>query len=209
VTRAQVLKAAREAFAEGGFQGTTLADISRRVSLTPAALLRHAPTKVALFRAALAEEAVAEAPLPMSFLSTVDAAADPAMVLRRLARAVVPFIEAKLGQNIAQFMHEKSASGATYRLHLPFDPRSRQTPPRRAFAMVEDYLRRAGAAGRIRVPDARAAALLLLGSLHSYVFLRRVLRVPEPPVPLDRYVDTLTAIWSRGAIRQRRAARRR
>lgn len=203
VTREEVLKAAREAFAVGGFHGTTLADISGRVGVTPAAVLRHAPTKDALFRAAIASGQSGD-PLPLAFLATADATGDPRPVLRQLARSFVPFIEAKMDENIACFMHDKTAGGPTFRLRLPFDPRAPQTPPRRGLALLEGYLRRAARAGRIRVRDPRAAALSFLGSLHSFVFLRRVLRVPERPIALERYVDTLIDIWTHGAIRKGR-----
>ncbi|HXM75808.1 MAG TPA: helix-turn-helix domain-containing protein, partial [Thermoanaerobaculia bacterium] len=53
IRREEVLAAAREAFDTGGFEGTTLADISGRLGVSPAALLRHAPTKQALFTAAM------------------------------------------------------------------------------------------------------------------------------------------------------------
>ena len=51
VHREDVLAAARDAFVRGGYEGTTLADISARLGVSPAALLRHAPTKQALFTA--------------------------------------------------------------------------------------------------------------------------------------------------------------
>src|SRR5437867_174793 len=101
VTRTQVLKAAREAFAAGGYDGTTLATIAARLGLSPAALLRHAPSKAALFAAAMAE------------------------------------------------------------------------PP---------------------------AAMAFIGNLNAYVFFHRVVPLVDPPLPLDRYIDTLLDIWSRGAL---------
>jgi hypothetical protein len=54
------------------------------------------------------------------------------------------------------------------------------------------------------VRDPRAAALAFLGSLNAYVFLHRVMRIADPPVPLRLYVDTLIEIWQRGAIRPAR-----
>ena len=53
VSREQVLAAARELFVARGFEGTTLAAIAGALALSPAALLRHAPTKQALFEAAM------------------------------------------------------------------------------------------------------------------------------------------------------------
>jgi AcrR family transcriptional regulator len=205
-SREAVLRAAREAFAERGFDGTTLADISARVGVSPAALLRHAPTKEALFSEAMSAR-VDDLP-PIEFLAQAHGDEDPAEVLRRLAFAVVPFLEAELGENIARWMRAKTREEART-IRLPFDPRQRPTPPARALAALEDYLRRASRAGRLEVRDARAAALAFLGSLNAYVFFHRVMRIADPPVPLRRYVDTLIEVWTRGAIRPSRRAPRR
>jgi AcrR family transcriptional regulator len=206
-TRDAVLRAARDAFAERGFDGTTLTDISSRVGLSPSAILRHAPTKEALFSAAMSSPGD-EAPR-LDFVSEADGDDDPADVLRRVAFAVVPFIEAKLGENIARWFRARTAEEART-IRLPFDPRKQPSPPARALALIEDYFRRAARAGRLKVRDPRAAALAFLGSLNAYVFLHRVMRIADPPVPLPRYVDTLLDIWKRGAIRSaRRTAGRR
>lgn len=199
------MRAAREAFSERGFDGTTLAAIGARVGLSPAALLRHAPTKEDLFSAAMS--ARAEDLAPIEFLAAAEGKDDPSQILRRLAFAVVPFLEAKLGENIARWLRARSSKAART-ITLPFDPRQRPTPPARALALLEEYFRRARAAGRLEVRDTRAAALAFLGSLHAYVFLHRVVRISEPPVPLARYVDTLIAVWKRGAIRGGRRRRR-
>jgi AcrR family transcriptional regulator len=201
-----VLRAARDAFAERGFDGTTLADISARVGLSPSALLRHAPTKEALFSAAMSTP-VEDIP-PIELVVHARGSEDPAQILRRLAFAVVPFLEAKLGENIACWLRAKTFDEART-LRLPFDPRKKPSPPARALAAVEGYFRRASRSGRLRVRDPRAAALAFLGSLNAYVFLHRVMRIADPPVPLRRYVDTLIEIWTSGAIRSARGARKR
>jgi len=206
VSRDEILRGAREAFSERGFDGTTLAAIGAKVGLSPAALLRHAPTKEDLFSAAMS--ARADDLPPIEFLATAEGGEDPARVLRRLAFAVVPFLESKLGENIARWLRARSERAART-ITLPFDPRRRPTPPARALALLEEYFRRARRAGRLDVRDTRAAALAFLGSLHAYVFLHRVVRISEPPVPLGRYVDTLLDVWSRGALREGRGRRKR
>jgi hypothetical protein len=92
---------------------------------------------------------------------------------------------------------------------LPFDPRSASTPPRQAFRAIERYMRKAMKTGRLRVSDARAAATAFQGALFAYVSFHKLLRILDPPLPLDRYLDTLFAIWSRGAIAGPRAGARR
>src|SRR6478736_3686486 len=127
VTTEEVLAQARRAFAERGFEGTTLANIGARLGVSPAALLRHAPTKQALFRLAMESEAPGQA-LPSDFLTSVGASEDPARVLRRLARGLVPFIEQKMGENIARFLRARTEEEART-IRLPFDPRQRSSPP--------------------------------------------------------------------------------
>lgn len=200
VTRDEVMRAAREAFAERGYEGTTLTAIAARVGLSPAALLRHAPSKHALFAAAMSSREGSGREFLMAFLAEVDAAAeDPREVLRRLAETVIPFIEGEMGENIARWMYAKTVESRRT-LRLPFDPRSKSNPPRRVLVLLEDYLRRASRAGRVRVRDPRAAALAFMGSMNAYIFFHRVLNIVDPPVPLDRYLDTILEIWTRGAI---------
>lgn len=204
VTREQVLTEARKAFADRGFEGTTLAGIAERLGVSAAALLRHAPTKLALFDAAMDSERAGE-PLPTDFLSRVSPSEDPARVLRRLAVRFVPFIELKMGENIARF-HRARTPEAARTIRLPFDPREKSSPPARAVRALEHYLRAARDTGRIALRHPRAGALAYLGSLQSYVFFHRVLRI-EPPIPLRSYLDTVIGIWKSGAIRGEGKAR--
>jgi TetR/AcrR family transcriptional regulator, mexJK operon transcriptional repressor len=198
VTRDQVLKAAREAFAARGYDGTTLAAIAARLGLSPAALLRHAPTKAALFTAAMNEPPAADRPFPVAFLAEAGVAR-PREVLEELARALIPFIEAQMSESIACWMYAKSAQDRRT-IRLPWNPRAENSPPRRVFALLEGYLRRASRAGTVRVRDPKAAAMAFMGNLNAYVFFHRVLPLVDPPLPLDRYIDTLLDIWSRGAV---------
>jgi AcrR family transcriptional regulator len=204
VTREEVLAQARGAFAERGFEGTTLAAIGARLGVSPAALLRHAPSKKALFALAMESQPAGEK-LPTEFLAAVPADADPVEVLRRLALVFVPFIEQKMGENIARFLRASTEEEART-IRLPFDPRKKSSPPALVVRALEKYLRRAGAAGRVSLPSARAGALAFLGSMQSYVFFHRVLRI-QPPIPLDTYLETVLAIWKHGALASRRKSR--
>jgi AcrR family transcriptional regulator len=201
VSRAEVLRAARELFAERGFEATSLSAIGSRLGISPAAVLRHAATKDELFAAAMASSEFNER-MPMDFLQDLDGSEDPLPVLKHLAEAFVPFIEARLGENIARFMHARNSDEART-IRLPFDPRSKPNPPQRGIAIVEDYFRRAARAGTLRLKDPRSAALAFLGALQSYVFLHKVLFVFEPPLPLKQYIATILEIWSNGAFEKK------
>jgi AcrR family transcriptional regulator len=204
VSRDQVIAAAREAFASRGYEGTTLAYIAAQVGVSPAALLRHAPNKGALFGLAMSAET--DAPrLPIKFLQTMTGKEDPQLVLNRVAHAFVPFIEARLGEHIARWQYANV--GTPRSIPLLFDPDQRPTPPEKALRELETYLRRASRAGRIRVLDPRSAALSFLGSLQAYIFFHKMLGL-DPPLPLQRYVDTVVTIWTQGAITTTRRARK-
>ncbi|MFN7942174.1 MAG: TetR/AcrR family transcriptional regulator [Thermoanaerobaculia bacterium] len=200
VERTQVLAAARFVFAERGFDGATLAAIAARVGVSPAALLRHARSKQELFEAAMAPAEDEVAP-PIEFLAEIDAAkSEPAAVLRRVGEVFVPFLEQVLGRTMALWMRQNVLAAATPpdKLPLLFDRERRPTPPQRAVVLLENYLRRATRARRLKVRDPRAAALGFLGALHAYVLLHRIARVFDPPLPLARYLDQLVDIWGAG-----------
>jgi AcrR family transcriptional regulator len=194
VSRDEVLRAAREAFGERGYEGTTLAAIATRVGLSPAALLRHAPNKEALFVAALAPDGEDGEGGPTDFLERVPGSADPGVVLGRLAEQFIPFFEKKIGPDLVRYLHLQAPPRRTQ--PAP-DPRMR----RRGFRKVVDYMGRARRAGRLEIKDPEAAAMAFMGSLVAYVFLHRIARIVEPPLPLGRYLENLLSIWRRGAIR--------
>ena len=127
VRREDVLAAARAGFLEGGYAGTTLAQIAARVGVSPAALLRHAPNKQALFDQAMGLPAERDLH-PLAFLESIGGDSDPRPVLRRVGQVFVPFIRERLREVVALYLHARSRSGA---LPLPFDPQERPTPPQR------------------------------------------------------------------------------
>jgi hypothetical protein len=59
------------------------------------------------------------------------------------------------------------------------------------------------------VADPRAAATAFQGALFAYVSFHRLFRILDPPLPLERYLETLTGIWENGAIARPRLPRRR
>jgi len=216
VSREQVLAAARETFVEHGFAGATLAEIGSRLSVSPAALLRHAPTKQALFVAAMGQPDPDL--LPLEFLEEYDGTEDPRMVLRRVGEVFIQFLETRIRGLVARWVYFKRAPEGAFKhvqgvgkIPRPFDPSQRPTPPQRNFRFLEDYLRRAGGRGRIRVEGDkyRAAALAFLATLHSYVFMQQVMQILDEPLPVADYLDTVVDVWTRGIVGPRRAATKR
>jgi len=197
VTREQVLAAARETFVERGFEGATLAGIGAKLSVSPAALLRHAPNKRALFLACMSTDEPDLAPL--AFLEGFDGSEDPRKVLRRVAETMVPFLEERIRQIVARWVYFKTIPGVGP-IPLPFDPDARPTPPQKNLRFLEDYVRRATRRGRLAVSNPRAAAFAFFATVHSFVFLQHVVEALEEPMPLGEYLDTVLAVWTRGAI---------
>src|SRR5262245_33105651 len=120
VRREDVLQAARDVFTARGYDGTTLSAIAARLGLSAAALLRHAPTKDALFAAAMSAPPPATASFPLDFLAAADPRR-PREVLQKMARTAIPFIETNLAESVARWMYDRNAEPT---LRLPFDPRS-------------------------------------------------------------------------------------
>src|SRR5262245_42660132 len=135
VTRDEVLAAARETFVERGYEGATLANIGARLSISPAALLRHAPTKRALFLAAMGDAGPAADMLPLAFLEKCDGTEDPRHVLRRVAETMVPFLESRIREIVARWVYFKTLPGVG-RVPLPFYPGARPTPPQRTLGFL-------------------------------------------------------------------------
>lgn len=198
ISRDQILDAARAVFTARGFEGTTLAEVGKRLGVTPAAILRHFPTKQELFMSAMTGGVVS--PPFLGELAETDAHEDPRVVLRHFAEQAVPFVRRVVGTAIAVQMH--LASKTT--LALPFGVEDEQSPPRLALRTITDYFRRAIAAGVIRGRNPRALALFFMGQLQSYVFMHEVLNV-SPAIPLDAYLDALFDLWVDGAIVRRAA----
>jgi AcrR family transcriptional regulator len=192
ITRERLLLTARRVFAAKGFEAATLADIAAELKVTPAAILRHVASKQELFR----ESMLTNAPLPpvIQELDAVDGGADPRAVLRKVAEGFVPFVMQMVRTNIAVYMHAQTTS-----MVVPFDTAAEDSPPRRGLRIVESYFRRAKQAGAVRIGSPRAAALLFMGSLQSYVFLHHVVNV-QPVYPLADYIDALLDLWSHGGI---------
>lgn len=195
ITREQLLETAKRVFIEKGYEAATLADIATELGVTAAAVLRHFATKHELFVTAIQSGSI-EVPGFIGELRSLDASTDPRIVLRAIAERFIPFAQTTIAANLAVYMHNRASTSFV----LPFDTSSENTPPKVGLRIVTDYFRRASEAGVLRVRDPRAAALLFMGSLQSYVFLHQILNVSAKPYPLAAYIDQLIDVWTNGAI---------
>lgn len=194
ITRPQLLSTAAAVFAAKGFEATTLADIAKELGVTAAAVLRHVESKQALFAEAMRPPEI-QVPEFVAAVADVDPSTDPRIVLRTIAENFIPFVQNTIAANLAVYMHQSARSFV-----IPFDPDKADSPPRRGLKILTNYFRRAADAGVIRIEDPRAAALLFMGSLHSYVFFHQILNISPTPYPLDRYIDALLDLWSHGGF---------
>jgi AcrR family transcriptional regulator len=166
------------------------------LGVSAAALLRHAPSKKALFALAMESEIVGE-PLPADFLASVSISEDPARVLRRLALEFIPFIEQKMGENIARFLRARTEEEART-IRIPSIP-ERRAPPVRVIRALEQHFR-ARRRGRLLRHRGPALAFLVRSSPTS----SSIACCASSADSLDAYLDTVPDIWKRGALRPER-----
>ena len=196
VSREQLMHTARSVFTRKGFEATRLSDIASLLKVTPAAILRHTKSKQALFVESMMEPHI-ELPAAIRRLETASAIEDPRKVLREVAEAMLPFLVERIEHLLAVQMQMRVAGDA---FTIPSAVRNRTGAPARALATLDAYFSRLHHAGALQLADSRAAALLFLGSLQSYVFFHYVMRVAPKPYPADRFVDALLELWTGGAV---------
>jgi AcrR family transcriptional regulator len=147
-TRAALLAAARELFAERGFTDTGREDIAERAGVTRGALYHHFDSKAAVAQAVLVE---LNAELAERMVAVAGATSEPGEQLRRGARA---YVEACADPGIARIV-----------LEAPLF-----IPPERLRAMGEDVSKQLiePVLEHIEIDaDRRITALLILGMLEE------------------------------------------
>jgi AcrR family transcriptional regulator len=196
IERRALMAAARDLFTTKGYQATTLADIAAPLKVTPAAILRHAQSKQALYVEDMTESSI-QLPSALTKLSEVNPLEDPQEVLSDVARAMIPFLRQRINHMIALYTHLRANPDF---FTVPAAVRGRSGGPGRALTILENYFGRVRRAGQLRVRSPRAAALLFLGSLQSYVFFHYGVSVSPKPFPIRKYLDSLFELWTEGAL---------
>ena len=175
-----LLKIAREVFLEGGAYGSTK-EIAARAGISEAALFKRFPTKALLFL-----KAMAPPPADAGYIfKQVRAEKDPKRALRVLARQMLAYYRTAIPRVVHLITHPAIGIEALP-AHMGGDGVMLD-------AAVAAYLREEHARGRINAPDARAAAAILVATLHSVVMfeLMGVHGGAIPPQAIDAMLDTL------------------
>ncbi|WP_181409719.1 TetR/AcrR family transcriptional regulator [Martelella alba] len=174
----EILHAAGELFRELGLTGVSMAAIAGRLGISKATLYGYFSSKEELFAEAMVfivrdrgEE----------MLSTLNSDEDVRLVLRRFARAYLPF--ATQPDIIA---HARVAIGDGPRSEL--GPMLYRLGQRRALGAIEGYLTRATAAGMLNCPDVAIAAQHLKGMLEAGTVIP-MLYGTKPQQPFDTLAD--------------------
>ena len=167
-TREKILDAAREMFAEDGFEAVTMRAIAERIEFTPTAIYHHFKNKNAL----LNEICMLDFQMLAQHFNTSVAAADPVRRILAVGDAYLHFAEKHPSQYRFMFM--------TFIPANEIDPEyvadSRGNPERDAYAFLREACREAIASGALRPEstDADELSQILWGGVHGMISLRMV-----------------------------------
>lgn len=197
ITREQILEVSRQLFSQKGFEATTLDDIARQLGVTAAGVLRHVGSKQKLFFESMSASHHELAGAIIA-LDGIPGDASPEVVLRQLAKELIPFLKRRVDELVVLAIHLRARDEASAaRAALPSGPDS---PPGLALAALERYFKRARKSGTITLAEPKASALLFLGAIQSYVFFQHLVQVSNPPYPPAKFIDALMELWRDGAF---------
>jgi AcrR family transcriptional regulator len=189
-----LLKIAREVFLEGGAYGSTK-EIAARAGISEAALFKRFPTKAILFL-----KAMAPPPAVAGYIfKRVRAEKDPKRALRVLARQMLAYYRTAIPRVVHLITHPAIGIEALP-AHMGGDGVMLD-------AAVAAYLREEHARGRINAPDARAAAGILVATLHSVVMFE-LMGVHGGAIP-PQAIDAMLTLWNGFEPRKSSSSRRR
>jgi len=165
-TREMILNAAREMFAEDGFDAVTMRAIAERIEYTPTAIYHHFASKQAL----LTELCQCDFEGLARHFKGEAIASDPVERILAVGDAYLRFAEQHPSQYRFMFM--------TVLPRIDYSEQyvreARDNPERNAYAYLRDACRAAIERGRLRpeIDDADQLAQILWGSVHGLISLR-------------------------------------
>lgn|SRR5689334_4798814 len=165
-TRERILSAAREMFAEEGFEAVTMRAIAERIEYTPTALYHHFPSKQAL----VTELCHSDFERLARHFQAGGAPADPIERLNAIGRGYLQFAEEHPSHYRFMFMTVMPVleHGAEYLA------KAKNNPERDAYAFLRTACQEAIDQQRLRpeFKDADAVAQILWGTIHGQISLR-------------------------------------
>ena len=188
--RQQILNAAINLFAEGGFRGVTTKRIARSAGVSEGTIFLHFPTKHALYDAILLEKMRAQRP---AALILDDPHASLTDILTRLADRLLDKEHrnpALLRLLLYSALEEHSLAKDLYRVHL-------EGP----FQGLTALLRRARERGEIRAVDLEAAARVFAAIVTHHILLRELFGSGERDrASLHDAITSYVDIYLRGIL---------
>ncbi len=188
--RAAIMAAAKTLFSRGGLSGVSMEAIARKADVSKLTLYSHFSSKDDLFQTAVAEKCQehtppdffdAHSPLPLRAR------------LRAIGRGFVGLVMSKEALNLYRMMAAQAGVGS----HL--GKLFFAAGPEQNLQRFSALLKRADAAGELRVPDARRAAghffCLLQGVPHMRVMVGESKSIPERE--LRAHVDDVVDLFLR------------
>jgi len=190
-TREKILAAARQLFAEKGFEGTTTAAIARRAEVNEALIFRHFPGKMDLYSAILKDKLDEE-----RLARVIRAAGCPSLTVEEALRLMATrfaethdslflrlyYHSALEGHDLANVFYEQFVS--------------------RYISLVEGLIQRGVDNGLFRPVDPPSAARAFTGMLRSYVLTRELFPSHGVPVSDVELAATFCDIFLLGVVRR-------
>ena len=182
IADADILRAAREVFIEGGALGSTR-EIARRIGVSEGTLFKRYPTKTALFLAAMAPPSADTATL----LTKARAQKNVRKGLRVLGDGTLAYFRASIPRMLPLITHP--AIGIDELLN-----RFGESPASALSSAIAEYIAEQHDNGAIHAPQPLAVAGLIVATMHSVV-LFELMGLHEGAIPGIAVTAMLDTLW--------------
>ena len=185
-----ILAAAERAFLAGGFGAVTMDMIAREAGASKATVYAHFTSKEALFGAVIVELS------ERRYAGFSAEALDPADIEASLTTIASRFLDLVLAPEVIAL--NRTIIGEVARFPVLGEV-FWAAGPERTRAQIEAFLRRAAAAGSLRLPDPRLATEQFIALARGEIHLRSLLRLEHPgnPAGLQAAADSTVATFLR------------